>query len=232
MSENGVRRRQGGDGGSALLCLFTAQGYVSPWCLTPGALRCQPTVLDLHYDLWQLSSQENLEETSLPFWPISAAIECLEEVKQPSPQLLNYDEKHSRSNYFVSGNKMIIFCCTDFIICLSSWSELIFQSSYSLSWHELHLHPFENRVEQAKSGQIIEIKLLLKVIYLSVVWLTFGAWDGIKTEKGNTKTFTNEFYEHNLYANSFLPLHLSTHLSSVWWWCIKIGRRPVVKHVQ
>lgn len=47
------RGGEGGEGGeaSALLYLLTAQRCVPLACLTPCALCCQPTVLDLHYDL-------------------------------------------------------------------------------------------------------------------------------------------------------------------------------------
>ena len=53
----------GGGGGAELLYLFTAQRCVPLVWLTLAALCCQPTVLDLHYDLWQLCSHDNPEET-------------------------------------------------------------------------------------------------------------------------------------------------------------------------
>lgn len=70
----GSEEGRGAEGGAALLYLFTAQRCVPLARLTLGALSCQPTVLDLHYDLWQLWSQDT-RGNSLPrclFWPNSA----------------------------------------------------------------------------------------------------------------------------------------------------------------
>lgn len=176
------------------------RGVCPPGVFDPiGALRCQPTVLDLHYDLWQLSSQDNLEEAIR----LAAFLAYLCCTWMPQGGELSTSTRSSTRMkdtagpiIFFSGKKKIIFY--HHIPYWTSWSwtylSIFIQPQLAWAWPPC-LREQSGRSKKWTKTDKLEKK---KAIYLSVVWLTFGAWVEIKMEKGNTKTFTNELYEQSL----------------------------------
>lgn len=223
------------------------RGVSPPVCLTPGALRCQPTVLDLHYDLWQLCSHDNPEETL-------RLAACLAKLCCVNVSTRCWRCSYSISTHLLSKGKKTLwvkwFCFRkqeDYIPLYRLIQDCL-KTTY-LTEPDLHLF-YVNLGWENRESSTINCRNKKFLLDDFIVWLTFVVSDEIKMGESNTKTFIKGLQEH-LYLCKTASNHLAKHTPI---WSVVFdndvlrlsqfsqsnllrlantpGRRPVVKHVQ